>query len=219
MPLAAVDRSPASWLSLRESWSAQRRGQRWQRGEQGSLWAAHNRPMLPLPLVSGSCGDGDVCVGMGMSFFGSGRFCHWDGPWARRLGAGGYQSASSPSLTLFSAVCTPGVPLFNPSRVRQLEEELRTMDQSLKSLIASEEEVLGQGRGATCSSPPSLCRCLSNCASHLSPLCTAASATNLPSPSAPAGAGWACSSIPPCLRSSSVGLARAQLAVMHRASM
>lgn len=28
------------------------------------------------------------------------------------------------------------------------------MDQSLKSLIASEEEVLGQGRGARCSSPP-----------------------------------------------------------------
>lgn len=29
-----------------------------------------------------------------------------------------------------------------PSRARQLEEELRTMDQALKSLIASEEEVV-----------------------------------------------------------------------------
>lgn len=46
------------------------------------------------------------------------------------------------------------VPLFHPSRVRQLEEELRTMDQTLKSLIASEEEVLVQGRGAMCSRPP-----------------------------------------------------------------
>ena len=51
--------------------------------------------------------------------------------------------------------CPPaGVPLFHPSRVRQLEEELRTMDQTLKSLIASEEEVLGQGCGAMCSRPP-----------------------------------------------------------------
>lgn len=38
--------------------------------------------------------------------------------------------------------------------MRQLEEELRTMDQTLKSLIASEEEVLGQGRGVMRSSPP-----------------------------------------------------------------
>lgn len=45
----------------------------------------------------------------------------------------------------------PGLLLFHPSRVRQLEEELRTMDQSLKSLIASEEEVLGHR--VTCSSP------------------------------------------------------------------
>lgn len=92
----------------------------------------------------------------------------------------------------------PGVPLFHPSRVRQLEEELRTMDQSLKSLIASEEEVLGQGCGAIAAAP-SLCRCLSNHASHLSPFCTTASTTGLPSRPPPVGAGRACSSIPPSL--------------------
>ncbi|OXB66691.1 hypothetical protein ASZ78_013082 [Callipepla squamata] len=49
--------------------------------------------------------------------------------------------AAGTSLTC-SLLAPPWVPLFHPSRVRQLEEELRTMDQSLKSLIASEEEWL-----------------------------------------------------------------------------
>ena len=55
--------------------------------------------------------------------------------------------------TLCSGRCfpsqgTPGTgPAFDPyllapSRARQLEEELRTMDQALKSLMASEEEVV-----------------------------------------------------------------------------
>lgn len=42
------------------------------------------------------------------------------------------------------------------------------MDQSLKSLIASEEEVLGQGRGAMCSSPFSLLLSLEPCEPPLS---------------------------------------------------
>ena len=55
--------------------------------------------------------------------------------------------------TLCSGRCFPsqGTPetgpasdpyLLAPSRARQLEEELRTMDQALKSLMASEEEVV-----------------------------------------------------------------------------
>uniref|UniRef100_A0A674GRC1 Tropomyosin 2 n=1 Tax=Taeniopygia guttata TaxID=59729 RepID=A0A674GRC1_TAEGU len=84
------------------------------------------------------------------------------------------------------------------SRVRQLEEELRTMDQSLKSLIASEEEVLGRGVGR-CAAAPSLCRCLSNHASRLSPFCTTASSTSLPSlPLQQVQAGHAPPSLHPC---------------------
>lgn len=51
----------------------------------------------------------------------------------------------------------PHLPTMPPprSRMRQLEEELRTMDQTLKSLIASEEEVLGRA-GRRCFLCPSL---------------------------------------------------------------
>lgn len=117
-------------------------------------------------------------------------------------------------------LCCPlaGVPLFHPSRVRQLEEELRTMDQTLKSLIASEEEVLGQGCEATCSSPP-LSVAVSQTVRTTSPLCTAASTTDLPLPPPPAGAGWARSSIPLCPPSFSAGLARAQPVVIHGVSV
>lgn len=114
----------------------------------GSARGSHATP-APCPWGTGvaACprGDGDVP--------------------SQPPGRGGWRggrgiTSPSTSVTLLSAgPPLPGAPLFHPSRVRQLEEELRTMDQTLKSLIASEEEVPGQGRGATCSSPPSLCRC------------------------------------------------------------
>lgn len=86
------------------------------------------------------------------------------------LQAGGGRVPTHRHHILDPVLCCPppGVPLFHPSRVRQLEEELRTMDQSLKSLIASEEEVLGQGHGAMCSSPLSLSLSLEPCKPPLS---------------------------------------------------
>uniref|UniRef100_A0A663FHK7 Tropomyosin 2 n=1 Tax=Aquila chrysaetos chrysaetos TaxID=223781 RepID=A0A663FHK7_AQUCH len=138
--LAALNRSPASWLSLRESWNARRRGQRWRRGEEGSWWAARGGPMQPLPQIPGSCGDGDVCMGMGKSLPGSGRVCHWGGPWACRLGAGGCQPAGSTSLTLFSAVPPRGAPLPpQPSETVGRRAADHGPDSQI-SLIASEEE-------------------------------------------------------------------------------
>lgn len=66
VPLAALNRSPASWLSLRESWNARRRGQRWRRGEQGSwraAWRSH-AALAPNPWQpwGRGClhGDGEV---------------------------------------------------------------------------------------------------------------------------------------------------------------
>lgn len=90
--------------------------------------------------------------------------------WSLGLQAGGGGVPTYRHHILDPVLCCPppGVPLFHPSRVRQLEEELRTMDQSLKSLIASEEEVLGQGHGAMCSSPLSLSLSLEPCKPPLS---------------------------------------------------
>lgn len=122
---------------------------------------------------------------------------------AGELGVGGRQRDAGPRYVhdLLSAAPPPGAPLFHPSRVRQLEEELRTMDQTLKSLIASEEEVLQQGHGAMCSSPLSLCCCLSSHASHLSSLhCCLGRSPHLAFPSIAVGrrgasVGWARSSM------------------------
>lgn len=110
--------------------------------------------------VQGSpCPKSLVAMGMGMSVWGWGYpSLGWRVPLGWSLGsqAGGRGMPACWQHILDPVLCCPlaGVPLFHPSRVRQLEEELRTMDQTLKSLIASEEEVLGQGRGATHSSPP-----------------------------------------------------------------
>lgn len=105
-------------------------------------------------------------MGMGMSLEAAGSALGW----SLGLQAGGRGVPTHQHHILDPVLCCPppGVPLFHPSRVRQLEEELRTMDQSLKSLIASEEEVLGQGRGAMCSSPLSLSLSLKPCEPPLS---------------------------------------------------
>lgn len=170
------------------------------------------------------CPRSVAVVGMGMSVWGRGcpslgaAVCHRGGPWAHRLGVGGCQAASSTSLTLFSAVLPRGAPL--PPQPSETVGR-RAADHGPDSQIPHCLRGRGIGAGArgNVQRPPSLCCCLSNCASHLSPLCTASSATDLPSPPPPVGAGWARSSIPPCLLSFSVGLARAQPAVMHGASI
>lgn len=137
---------------MRESWSARRRGQRLRRGEHGA--PGGQRARVPRHPRAVSVGDRGGRVSPW------GRGCPFPATWKGWGGGGRGITSPSTSVTLLSAgPPLPGAPLFHPSRVRQLEEELRTMDQTLKSLIASEEEVPGQGRGATCGSPPSLCRC------------------------------------------------------------
>lgn len=140
--------------------------------------------------------------------------------WSSGLQAGGRGVPTHQHHILDPVLCCPplGVPLFHPSRVRQLEEELRTMDQSLKSLIASEEEVLGQGCGAMCSSPLSLSLSLEPCEPPLSFLHHCLHHQRpLSSLSSRLQAGHAPSSLHPCFPL--VGPARAWLVVMHEISV
>lgn len=77
--------------------------------------------------------------------------------------AGPSQALGKADLACLSCRSGPLAP-FLPSRMRQLEEELRTMDQALKSLMAAEEEVLSWGAHAF--SPPLSLSLSELCAPH-----------------------------------------------------
>lgn len=89
-------------------------------------------------------------------------FPSWVGTMVRLSG-----HVSLASIALQVILASPCPPCL-PSRMRQLEEELRTMDQALKSLMAAEEEVPSWGSclhllvcSQSSSSSLSFSRCLS----------------------------------------------------------